>query len=116
MNEKPKLKRLVNSSHSTLYLLVIRKSLVIVPTQFPVFTTMLAEEVGEIEEEVSLDRRPFVDRYYLKKYVLSPTPDGGDYMILAHSNRLCLLSLAPSHPIIKFNLTVKSVSFRVKLI
>jgi len=70
-------------------------------------------DAGEIEEEVALDRRPFIDRYYTKKYMLSPTIDGGDYAFLIHSNRLALITLAPSHPIIKQNLTVISINFKV---
>jgi len=68
----------------------------------------------KMEPKVALDRRPFVDRYYVKKYFLnSESEGGGDYMILLHSNKLAVLTLAPSHPIIKQNLTVISINFKI---
>ena len=68
-----------------------------------------------------------VDRYYTKKYEVN-LPKGfkdfqetqrtnyNDVRILRHSNKLCVLTLAPSHPVIsniKLN-GVTNVSYKVK--
>jgi hypothetical protein len=79
---------------------------------------MLIEESPDappsiVEEfaEGKFDVRPLEDRYYTKKY--NCDPDGGDYTFLVHSNKLCVIKLAPTHPILLRNLTVKSVTFQV---
>ena len=36
-----------------------------------------------------------------------------DILVLNHSNKICLVTLAPSHPVIANNLTVKKVNFEV---
>ncbi|XP_067930266.1 protein Abitram-like [Watersipora subatra] len=55
-----------------------------------------------------------VDRYYAKKYkrgVKGQT--GNDFCILCHSNKICLVTLAPSHSILRDRKIPQSVSFQV---
>ena len=40
-------------------------------------------------------------------------PHRNDVRILFHSNKICVITLAPSHAVLKTNATVKSVSFKV---
>jgi len=70
-------------------------------------------DVPKIEDEYlmgTLDERPVLDRYYIKRYYCDPK--GGDYTLLIHSNKICVIMLAPSHPIIKENLKISSINFQ----
>jgi len=51
------------------------------------------------------------ERYYKRKYITSE--DGGDFVFLVHSNKLCVIKLAPTHPIIADNMRVKAINFQV---
>ncbi|KAF6036145.1 FAM206A [Bugula neritina] len=43
-----------------------------------------------------------VERYYTKKYKTAVKgQNGNDFCILCHSNKLCLVTLAPSHSILR---------------
>ncbi|XP_014272058.1 protein Abitram [Halyomorpha halys] len=53
-----------------------------------------------------------VQRYYTPRYCMNITQPGDDYCILIHSNRVCLITLAPSHALFK-NKDISSVSFQI---
>nr|VCV25394.1 simiate [Mesovelia mulsanti] len=57
--------------------------------------------------------KPLVDRYFTKFYCLNVLDKQDDYCILMHSNRVCLITLAPSHPIISGDRTVVKLDFQV---
>nr|QZL12163.1 simiate [Hydrometra stagnorum] len=44
--------------------------------------------------------KDLVERYYVRKYCVGVTDSGDDYCVLIHSNRVCLICLAPSHRLI----------------
>lgn len=52
-----------------------------------------------------------VDRYFKKFYYRKADTDNEDHQILIHSNRICLVGLAPSH--IAFVKGIKSVDFNI---
>ncbi|RZF33002.1 hypothetical protein LSTR_LSTR006256 [Laodelphax striatellus] len=54
-----------------------------------------------------------IDRYYTKRYVLDNGHKHGDYCILFHSNRICVITLAPSHPIRRYGKTVENLDFQI---
>ncbi|XP_039294824.1 protein Abitram [Nilaparvata lugens] len=54
-----------------------------------------------------------VDRYYTKRYVLDVGHKFGDYCILFHSNRICVVTLAPSHPIRSMRKSIESLDFQI---
>jgi glycine cleavage system H lipoate-binding protein len=50
-------------------------------------------------------------RYYTRYY--KPLDNEEDQVVLLHSNRICLVSLAPKHPIIRQNLKIEHLEFEV---
>ena len=74
----------------------------------------LAPSIEEEFAEGKFDVRPVEERYYTKKYSCDDSDDGV-YTFLVHSNKLCVIKLAETHPIFVKNLTVKSVNFQVRL-
>ena len=52
-----------------------------------------------------------VDRYFTRFYYRKPDADNEDHQILIHSNRICLVGLAPSH--IAVAKGIKSVDFNI---
>ena len=50
-------------------------------------------------------------RYYKRYYKVQSNQE--DHLILLHSNRICLLSIAPSHPIIRNDLKIENLEFKV---
>ncbi|XP_069111531.1 protein Abitram-like [Argopecten irradians] len=63
-------------------------------------------------EEKLNERLSVTDRYYTRKYKIGKTEDQ-DVCVLAHSNRICIVTLAPSHPIVTQKKKVTSISFDV---
>ncbi|XP_066998845.1 protein Abitram [Anabrus simplex] len=54
------------------------------------------------------------ERYYTPRYVLDAgNKKGEDHCILFHSNRICLITLAESHPIIKEKKSIVKIDFHV---
>jgi len=52
-----------------------------------------------------------VDRYFTRLYYHKSSSDNEDHLILFHSNRVCLIGLAPSH--IAFTKGIKSIDFKI---
>nr|QZL12162.1 simiate [Limnoporus dissortis] len=73
------------------------------------------QNVCSIENSIDLNEeyQSVVDRYYMRKFCVDVCEPKDDYSVLIHSNGVCLISLAPSHSIIKTDKRVKSVSFQV---
>ena len=53
------------------------------------------------------------DRYFTPFYKIDVQSPGDDICIRIHSNRICMISLAPSHSILQENKPVSNVNFRV---
>ncbi|KAH9496872.1 hypothetical protein Btru_010051 [Bulinus truncatus] len=51
-----------------------------------------------------------IDRYFRKRYKTGGTTCE-DQLVLTHSNRVCVICIAESHPLIKHKKSVSSVSF-----
>ncbi|KAL3831257.1 hypothetical protein ACJMK2_023031 [Sinanodonta woodiana] len=54
-----------------------------------------------------------VDRYFRKKYYLHENRQKEAFCILVHSNRICIVTLGETHPILSQNKTIQSVCFTV---
>jgi len=72
--------------------------------------------VASIED--SIDRsQPFesvTDRYYSRYYQVDPDRSRRhDFCVLIHSNKICLLSLAPSHPILTTQPKIHNIDYDV---
>ena len=65
-----------------------------------------------IEESIELcDSYPsVVYRYFSRQYV---TENQNDICLLFHSNKICVVTLAKSHIILKNNLTIRKVNFKI---
>lgn len=56
----------------------------------------------------------FIERYFQQKYSIDV--DGKtseDHCVLVHSNRICIVTLAPTHPVIASRKTISKVNFQV---
>lgn len=54
-----------------------------------------------------------IERYYTEKYFIDLSSRQEDMCVLVHSNRVCVLTLAPTHPILQGKQTVQTVNFRI---
>lgn len=52
------------------------------------------------------------ERAFTSLYLIEPD-GGGHYRLLVHSNKICLVTLAPTHPIILEDLVILNVDFQV---
>lgn len=50
-------------------------------------------------EDLDLFQPSVTDRYYSKHYSCDMSTPYNDHLIARHSNKLCLVMIAPSHPI-----------------
>jgi len=60
------------------------------------------------------DYQSVTERYYTNLYKLDTDREKKhDILVLNHSNKICLITLAPSHPILANKLNIKRVNFEV---
>lgn len=52
-------------------------------------------------------------RYYTPRYCVDERGKGEDHLVLFHSNRICLITLAASHPILKEKKDIGKINFQV---
>lgn len=67
--------------------------------------------VSSITEEYVEDNPSIVDRYYTRFYYIKPGAREEPYLVLFHSNRICLICVAPEHPVLKSG--IKDISFDI---
>jgi len=61
-----------------------------------------------------LDYLTVTERYYTNFYKLDDDRERQhDILVLNHSNKICLITLAPSHPVLANKLEIKKVNFEV---
>lgn len=51
------------------------------------------------------------ERYYTPMYL--PSTGDEDHCVLFHSNRICIITLAPTHPICRHKKVIKCINFQV---
>lgn len=73
------------------------------------------EDISDMLDEVQYSGYfpTITDRYFTPYYKTDVQSPGDDMCIWIHSNRICMLSLAPSHVILRDNKDIKKVDFRV---
>ncbi|KAI1288099.1 hypothetical protein HDE_09619 [Halotydeus destructor] len=64
-----------------------------------------------IAEHPCVTERYFEVRFFVPNEDQVRTKNAGDQVILFHSNRICLISLAPGHEVLKLNKTIESIDF-----
>ncbi|XP_034952317.1 protein Abitram [Chelonus insularis] len=71
--------------------------------------------VDEMLDEVPLDQKlPSVtDRYFTPFYKIDAQKPHNDICIRIHSNRICMLTLAPSHALLQKGKEIEKISFKV---
>lgn len=81
----------------------------------PGFTYPLEQDASDMLEELQFnDGFPSVtDRYFTPYYELDVLKPGDDICLRIHSNRICMISLAPSHVIFQKNKTIQSCNYKV---
>lgn len=61
-----------------------------------------------------LDYKTVTERYYTNLYQLDKDREKRhDILVLNHSNKICLITLAPTHPVLANKLVIKKVNFEV---
>nr|CAD7460180.1 unnamed protein product [Timema tahoe] len=71
---------------------------------------VIVEEVNDYSES----NLTVTERYFTPRYCVDPNNKvGEDQCILFHSNRICLVTLAPSHPIIAEKKKISKIDFQV---
>lgn len=62
--------------------------------------------------DINNDYKTVLQRYYTSMYCTNIQDNNIEHQcILFHSNRICLVTIAPSHPIIKENKTIEKIDF-----
>ncbi|CAN7940164.1 unnamed protein product, partial [Ixodes hexagonus] len=76
---------------------------------------LLSNEVSlQLGQRVSSEFPSVTERYYKPRFLLDASGQKGeDQCALFHSNRIVLVTLAPSHPILREGKTVSKVDFQV---
>jgi len=79
------------------------------------FTFPPDENISDMLDEVQYnDHLPTVtDRYFTPYYKINVQSVGDDICIRIHSNRICMLSLAPSHVALTGNKEIQKVDFKI---
>ena len=71
----------------------------------------IEDSIGSTNPE---DYKTVTERYYTKFYCVDQDRDKHqDILVLNHSNKICLITLAPTHPVIANKLKVNKVNFEV---
>merc|ERR1712080_402135 len=75
-------------------------------------------DIPSIEESIPStqpeDYLTVTQRYYTPRYHCDPDRTRReDFLVLCHSNKICLLCLAPSHPLLKDKLKINKVNLDV---
>lgn len=56
----------------------------------------------------------FTERYFQPKYFIDAANVGDeDHCVLVHSNRICCVTLAPTHPVIAFQKKISKINFQI---
>ena len=81
-------------------------------------TETVTREIPTIENSIESTRpedyRTVTERYYSKFYCLDEDRERRhDILVLNHSNRICLITLAPTHPVIARGLKITNINFEV---
>ncbi|KAK3587839.1 hypothetical protein CHS0354_019707 [Potamilus streckersoni] len=70
-------------------------------------------EVTKSQEQQQHKYPSVIDRYFKKKYYLFEDRQKEAFCILVHSNRICIVTLGETHPILSKNKCIRSVSFTI---
>jgi hypothetical protein len=71
-------------------------------------TVPIEDSIEEFEVFQSVTQR-----YYTPRFCVDGEGKGEDHLVLFHSNRICLITLAPSHPILKGKKDISKINFQV---
>ncbi len=70
--------------------------------------------VISIENTVNLEtHQNYIDHYFTRKYCIDLNQKNNDHCLLIHSNRLCVLTLAPSHPLVCQDIRIRNIDFQI---
>ncbi|XP_048754852.1 protein Abitram-like [Ostrea edulis] len=75
---------------------------------------MADDNLQEKERVLELEHPSLVERYYKSKYIIdSQSKKDEDICILTHSNRICIVTVAEWHPLIREGKTISQIKFDV---
>lgn len=68
-------------------------------------------DLDESIEELLKNYKPVLERYFTAMYCIGFNDKPIDHqVVLFHSNKICLLTIAPSHPVMKFKKTILKIN------
>lgn len=73
--------------------------------------TICGGQVRSIVEDFVEDYPSTVDRFFTRYYCVQPGKENEPHQVLFHSNRICLIGLAPGH--VAFEKGIKAITFEV---
>lgn len=73
--------------------------------------TICGEKVRSIVEDFVEDYPSTVDRFFTRYYCVQSGKENEPHQVLFHSNRICLIGLAPEH--VAFQKGIKAITFEV---
>lgn len=73
--------------------------------------TICGQEIKPITEEYVDNYPSIVDRFFTRYYYIKKGGDQSPYQVLFHSNRICLICLAPDHPALQKG--IASINFDI---
>lgn len=73
------------------------------------YSNIPIEESFDIEDSL----KSITQRYYTPYYFIQENNRQEDQCVLFHSNRIALITLAPTHPILKENKLIKKIDFQI---
>lgn len=66
-----------------------------------------------IENEIDFEKHQnFIERYFIQKFQINAA-EHNDICVLVHSNRLCVIALAPSHPVVCDKIKIEKINFQI---
>lgn len=70
--------------------------------------------IPSIEETIDFEHhKDYLDRFFTMRYCIDFNQEYNDFCVLVHSNKLCVVTLAPSHPLICQDIEIKKINFQV---
>lgn len=70
--------------------------------------------IPSIEETIDFEHhKDYLDRFFTLRYCIDFNQEYNDFCILVHSNKLCVVTLAPSHPLVCQDIEIKKINFQV---
>ncbi|XP_065205228.1 protein Abitram [Planococcus citri] len=67
-----------------------------------------------IEETINFEHhKDYLNRFFTLRYCIDVNQKYNDFCVLVHSNKVCVVTLAPSHPLLCEDIEIRNINFQV---